>query len=355
MAGLLVVAAAAAVTLRRSAPAAKNPRDAVSTPTAAGAPQAGSPLDAGTRTAFEQFRAERGNAPAGQWSVLTVPALSPGKLGLWDDFRVGSPVVMKDPATSQYRMWYVGCRLEGPVHDCGVGHATSADGIAWKRLDEPVFVAPDAPATHWMSALAIAKRGDGYSMWYSIDGDPFADKPRATLHLATSADGISWQHVAKVHTTSHDRTRAIKHTVADDGHLFHLWYFDRPGDNDDESLVHLTSPDGKAWSEAGGDTFDGRTGSIGRPWVTADGRGGFRALLVDYRASAALRWLTSADGTSWTASEVERLRVVGDGVSIAAAASLQTPEGQWLWTTIAPPDRRSAESIGVAFKKGNKS
>jgi hypothetical protein len=86
--------------------------------------------------------------------------------------------------------------------------------------------------------------------------------------------------------------------------------------------------------------------------VTADGRGGFRALLVDRREGYALRWLTSADGTSWTAGEIERgVRVAAGDSSIVDAAGLHEPDGFWLWTTIALPSRRAAESIGVAFKK----
>jgi hypothetical protein len=285
---------------------------------------------------------------------MRASAIEPSERGDWDDFRVGSPVVLKYDGASTYRMWYVGCRLAGRTHDCGVGHATSADGVEWARPQSPAFIPPDAPATHWLSTLAIVRRRDRYLMWYSIDGDPFADRPRGTLHMATSGDGLVWENVGQVLTTASDETRAITHTVHDDGRLFHLWFFDIPDGDGGEALVHFTSPDGRTWTSVGGDSFDGRAGLIGRPWVTSDGRGGFRALLVDRREGLALRWLTSADGTAWIAGDLERdVRVISDGAAIVHTAGLLEPRGLWLWLTTAAPDRRAAESIGVAFKKGS--
>jgi hypothetical protein len=225
--------------------------------------------------------------------------------------------------------------------------------VAWVRSDSPIFVPPDQPAVHWLSTLAIVKAVDRYLMWYSIDGDPFADRPRATLHLATSADGLAWENVGQVLTSANDKTRVLKHSICHDGKVFHLWYFDTPEDTRVESLFHLTSPDGRTWTTNGGDTFGGRASRVGRPWVTPDGHGGFRALLVDYREGAALRWLTSADGTTWTTGDAERdLRVVSGETTIADTTGLQEPDGLWLWTTTFPPGRRAAESIGVVFKKG---
>jgi len=288
-----------------------------------------------------------------QWSVLKTVAFEASDRGGWDDFRVGSPVVMKDAGASPYRMWYVGCRFATTEYGCGIGHATSTDGLKWTRSSSPVFVPPDLPATNWISALGLVKRANGYLMWYSVDGDPFGDRTHGTLHMATSADGLRWENVGRVLSTANDRTRSIKHVIHDDGTLFHLWYFDVPADGSDESLVHFTSPDGKTWTQAGGDTFEGRAGSVGRPWVTSDGRGGFRALLVDYREGAALRWVTSRDGNTWTAGEIERdVRVVYDGRAIVVATGLPESDGLWLWVTTVANDRRAAESIGVAFKKG---
>jgi hypothetical protein len=318
-------------------------------------PDAGSSA-ASSQTPAETFLNDIKTVPPNQWSVLTTAALEATDYGNWDDFRVGSPIVMKDARASQYRMWYVGCRLTGAEHGCGIGHATSTDGVNWTRSSSPVFSPPDLPTPNWLSAVALVKRANEYLMWYSVDADPFAERPRGTLHMARSADGLVWENVGQVLTTASDRSRAIKHTVHDDGHMLHLWYFESPADRGDESLAHYTSTDGKIWTQAGGDTFEGRAGSVGRPWVTSDRRGGFRALLVDYREGASLRWLTSPDGTTWTADEIERdVRVTSDGWSIVAATGLEDTTGLWLWLSRIPQGRRAAESIGVAFKKGGAS
>jgi hypothetical protein len=69
-------------------------------------------------------------AAAGTWSILETSALEAREIGMWDDFRVGSPVVMKDAGHTGFRMWYLGCRFGERQYDCGIGHATSADGVA---------------------------------------------------------------------------------------------------------------------------------------------------------------------------------------------------------------------------------
>jgi hypothetical protein len=296
-----------------------------------------------------QFRDDLKAAAAGQWSVLDAAAVDVGTLGAWDDFRVGSPIVARSIGQPGYRMWFIGCRLGERHYGCAIGHATSADGIDWTRGDAPVFVPPNLPSTHWLSTLAVTKRPDRYWLWYSVDADPNAEDPRGTLHMATSVDGLAWEYVGPVHSTLSGKTHSIKHTAYDDGQLVHVWYFDTPEGND-EALVHATSSDGKTWTVVGGDTFNGRVGSLSRPWVTSDGRGGFRALVID-RGERVLKWLASADGTTWTPGETETIPTHPSGTSIYGLAGLQDSTGLWLWTTTAS-DRRAAESIGVAFKKG---
>jgi hypothetical protein len=246
-------------------------------------------------------------------------------------------------------MWFIGCRLARDQYDCGIGHATSKDGIEWTRDDSPIFVPPNLPAPHWLGALAIVKTTDGYQMWYALDGDRFADRPLGTLHMATSADGLTWQNVGLVHTAAGRRT--IKHAVHRESQVLHLWYADVTEDGG-ESFLHFTSSDGRTWQPSGGDTLGGRANSVGRPWVISDGRGGFRALIVDSSGQPAVKWFVSADGTTWTPGDLElEARAARDGTAIVDACGLQTPEGLWLWTTTATPSKLD-ESIGVTFKKG---
>ncbi len=302
-----------------------------------------------TLEALGRFRQDIKSASSGQWTILETPALAASDRGEWDDFRVGSPVVMKDSGASPYRMWFIGCRLAADQHDCGVGHATSRDGLEWTRSDSPVFVPPDLPAVHWLGALAIVKREDGYAMWYSLDGDRFAGRPLGTLHLATSTDGLVWQNVGLVHTAVERRT--IRHAVHHDGQRLHLWYADA---NDDgaESFLHFTSSDGRTWTPAGSDTLDGNAARVGRPWVIADGRGEFRALLVDAGGMPEVRWVVSTDGTTWRPGPVEMKARTAAGESIVDASGLQEPGGLWLWTTVVLPGRLD-ENISVAFRTGS--
>jgi hypothetical protein len=310
------------------------------------------PIDPPKPTPSAQFQSDVKAAAAGQWSVLNAAALDARPFGAWDDFRVGSPIVMKDAGQPGYRMWFIGCRLGERQYGCGIGHATSTDGIDWTRSDSAVFVPPNVPSTHWLSTLAVTKRPDRYWMWYSVDADANADERRGSLHMATSTDGLTWEAVGVVLSSASKHTPSIKHTAYDDGQRVHVWFFDHPDDGA-EALVHATSQDGRTWTIEGGDTFNDRVGSFSRPWITSDGRGGFRALLVDRRGMSALRWMTSADGTTWTEGEAESLPIHVRNMPIVGLAGLQQPDGLWVWTTTYPPGRRATESIGVAFKKGS--
>jgi hypothetical protein len=330
-------------------------RSAGPTVTEAAPPQSASPPSSGTTTRSDavaapvlaEFRAAITTGSPGEWSILKTSALAASDRGAWDDYRVGSPVVMKEGST--YRMWFIGCRLARDQHDCGIGHATSGDGVEWRRDESPVFVPPDLPAPHWLGTLAIVKTANDYQMWYSLDGDRFVDRPLGTLHMATSADGLAWQNVGLVHTAAGRRT--IRHAVHREGQKYHLWYADVTDDGG-ESFLHLASSDGRTWTAAGGDMLGGRAASVGRPWVIADGRGGFRALVVDRSSAPQVKWLASAGGTTWTPEEAALDARLEDGTTIVDVSGLQEAGGLWLWATTAPTGT-IAESIGVAFRKGS--
>ena len=68
---------------------------------------------------------------------LSSPVLKRGDPNQWDDFKVMSPVVIKEG--SGYRMWYSGCHLCGDEYTCGVGHAQSRDGVGWEKSPGPVL------------------------------------------------------------------------------------------------------------------------------------------------------------------------------------------------------------------------
>jgi hypothetical protein len=305
-----------------------------------------------TRPAPERFQSAVQSARPNDWAILEAPVLSRSPRGTWDDFRIGSPVVVNEG--DAYRMWFVGCRLARLEYDCSVGHATSRDKLTWTKSNSPVLVPPNLPKPYWMSAIAVAKVPDRFLLWYSIDADTFANPPRrATVHLATSSDGVSWQDGGVVITATADSTRSITHSVLFDGQRLHLWYVDVAGDDDGKALIHVSSSDGKNWTSVGHDAIDGLARTIGRVWVTRDSHGTYRALFVDHRNRPTLRWLDSRDGTTWTAGDVVRESRIGDdGVMIFDAVGSQERDGLWLWLTTGLRDS-GAEEIGLAFKKGS--
>jgi predicted GH43/DUF377 family glycosyl hydrolase len=118
------------------------------------------------------------------WSEPPRIVLRPrGETG-WED-EVNRPVVLK--REDGYHMWYTG-QAKGRS---AIGYATSADGVAWKRMsDKPVLcadkgwekVAVMCPDVLWDDRAKI------YRMWYS-GGEQY--EPDA-IGYATSPDGIVW-------------------------------------------------------------------------------------------------------------------------------------------------------------------
>ena len=95
------------------------------------------------------------------------------------------PSVLYDATARLYRMWYVG--LGEPTDSFRtyrIGHATSADGIAWTRLPAPVFAlgAPGSWDEMWTSHVnVVADPGGGYHMFY------FGSAPGATRRCRDAA------------------------------------------------------------------------------------------------------------------------------------------------------------------------
>jgi predicted GH43/DUF377 family glycosyl hydrolase len=102
----------------------------------------------------------------------------------WEE-DINRPVVIK--RESGYHMWYTG-------QDQGrsaIGYATSADGVAWKRMSEKPVLSPDRP---WEKVALMCPdviwdpEAKLFRMWYS-GGEQY--EPDA-IGYATSPDGIHW-------------------------------------------------------------------------------------------------------------------------------------------------------------------
>lgn len=303
------------------------------------------------------FDAERQRLRPGEWTLLRDPlVLERGRLGAWDDFSVASPIVLKDEG--RYRMWFRGCRQAMREHACAIGHATSSNGVVWEKSSKPVFVPGDQALRDNLEEIAVVKAGGRYLLWYSVMANPFSGRRRATLHLATSPDGLVWTDEGQVFEGEPAVTMIIQHSVFHDGQRFHLWYAAKVADVSSYALQHLSSQDGKAWTVMGGtllaDLERSLTFESGRLVVRAREGGGFRAFFAyePSRRPPTLGVLVSEDGTTW-ATDIpaqEALRAwPTDDRGIQSLSGIWDTDGLWLWM-----DRRSPRDemeIGVAFRK----
>ena len=109
----------------------------------------------------------------------------------WErNIAVMCPSVIWDEQAARFRMWYSGGEQNEPN---AIGYATSPDGLTWKKHEgNPIFVPlPDKPwEKHKVTACQVEKIGEWYVMFYI----GFQDEPTARIGLARSRDGITkWQ------------------------------------------------------------------------------------------------------------------------------------------------------------------
>ena len=304
------------------------------------------------------FAQQRKAVLPGQWVVYGAnPVLARGEVDQWDDFKVGSPVVLKDG--DQYRMWYRGCHLRFLEYTCGVGHAVSADGISWKKSPRPVLVPSDPQEVRLLHSLTVIKARDTYWMWYSVRSDPLSYRPYATVYLATSKDGLAWQAERPVLRAVTEAMPALNLTAFFDGTIFHLWYRDYPSEGV-EAVMHVTSADGAQWQSAGYTFLDNIKIRAIKLSVLPLDRGGYRALYVPASRNdqpkvtvGALDMFLSADGNEWRPSDtpatlpgeaVLKSTERGSGLSV-----VESSEGLWAWLAAAAAN--GAEDIRLAFLK----
>lgn len=155
-------------------------------------------------------------APEGPWTMDTELVLARGSEGEWDDGQLVAPSIIK--TEDGYVMYYAGWgRTTGPGG--GVGMATSPDGIAWTKYNDPtttdapyaesdpIFV-PSTEEGAWDSERVGQPRvrltPDGFVMLYrSSKGNSDQEK---SFGLAISQDGIQWERVGDSPVFSDEET-----------------------------------------------------------------------------------------------------------------------------------------------------
>lgn len=308
------------------------------------------------------------------------PVLTRGEIHQWDDFKVMSPVVIKDGG--RYRMWYVGCHFIEEEYTCGIGHAQSRDGITWEKSPGPVLAIEDPVVSQNLHSIAVVHAGDQYLLWYAIDQNLLHGDDCATLHLATSRDGLAWKPQGLVLSANCQNTAHLWQSTFYDGKTIHLWYADYDS-SANGSLVHLVSLDGKNWRSAGAPctstatscvSSDGKNwhqeastdiGGLGmdprRLWVLPHPPG-YRALFAARHQNGYFGMLQSSDGSSWNIAgdawnfvELNKrggfpLFSSGDDGEPEAPTAIVESGGTWMWFAV-PNTRDGSEEIALAFQK----
>jgi hypothetical protein len=301
----------------------------------------------------DEFTKRRKKAAPGEWLLYGRPVLDRGELGQWDDFTVRSPVVLRDGR--RLRMWYVGCHLLGDEHTCGVGHATSRDGLSWDKSADPVLALEPSDG---LNALAVVQTPDRFLMWYALAPDLFEQRDCATLNLATSRDGLHFKTQGAVLRANCNNTREIEPSVLYDSKVFHLWYFDAEA----EALAHFTSPDGQRWQRAGNTPISTlKIGTLaeglGRLAVFPDPSVGYQGLVAfpgapEQESQGFFAVLQSPDGNLWKIANESRTTGAAHRYPIVAEmpCGLVDSDGVRVWFAARSND--GSDTIQLVFRKG---
>ena len=304
------------------------------------------------------FERARESASPAQWVLFPGnPVLSRGALDAWDDFKVGSPVVLREggPLRKHFRMWYRGCHFIGDEYTCGVGSATSRDGIVWEKSGAPVLLPEDPIDRERLRTVALVRAGDRTYLWYSVSMDVRTERP-AIIVLATSEDGSAWKIVGPVLSAVSPASTHLDPAALHDGKRFHLWYVDAATPAGKPALLHVTSADGRKWQIAGFTSIAALRVNPGRVCVVPDGHGGYLGHFAhdpfEQKEKGLFGILVSGDGNLWRLRKDDpklRLTAFENGEIADAPAVLPDGDGLWMWFVLRPQD--GAESIGAAFMK----
>jgi predicted GH43/DUF377 family glycosyl hydrolase len=142
--------------------------------------------------------------PTGPWTPDAAPVLQPGKAGSWDAMSVASPSVVR--TDTGYAMYYTGVASLNDTHGA-IGMATSADGIHWRKYNNPATTVPSyaesdpvlLPGANgaWDGQRLldpnVVRAENGWVMVYLSAAPPgTAPKNYSAFGYATSSDGITW-------------------------------------------------------------------------------------------------------------------------------------------------------------------
>jgi hypothetical protein len=294
------------------------------------------------------------------------PVIGLGAEGAFDDMHLFAPCAFYE--AGQYRMYYPGSRGDVAGRVFRLGHASSADGVAFdKHPERPVFeVGDDA---HSVLTPALLRRGcgevvreiDRLRLWFC--STHFADGTgRHTLHDTTSGDGFTWDQPSAPQLEA-----CYAPSVLKVGDTYHLWYSDVSADP--WSVRHAISADGASWDVEGepcvvlDQAWEHKR--LFYPYVLNPEDGLFVMWYGSYRQMepmmTALGVAVSRDGTTWEKSPHNPI-FGPDGLSreweshyTTSQSVVRTPEGRWrMWygARPQPPFVHKYFAIGTASWDG---
>jgi predicted GH43/DUF377 family glycosyl hydrolase len=203
---------------------------------------AGRHVDEGRRIAMagtKQRQPTTRPAASGGWRKLADNPVLGGKLGTCFDVSV-----LKDGR--KYRMYF----SWRPKHS--VALVESRDGIAWGR---PRIVLGPNRRTDWEGRInrpAVLRLKDGYHMWYTGQSTR-----KSWIGHATSGDGVTWKRSGERPVLSPEAAWEkvavmCPHVIWDERErLFRLWY--SGGEQyEPDAIGYATSPDGRRWKRHAG-------------------------------------------------------------------------------------------------------
>ena len=297
------------------------------------------------------------------------PVIGLGTDGAFDDMHIFAPCALYE--NQQYRLYYPGSQGDVAGRVFRLGHASSADGILFRKHPEwPVFeVGDDAhsvltPALLRRDCGEVVREIDRLRLWYS--STHFAGGTgRHTLYSSSSGDGFNWDEPSPPQLEN-----CYAPSVLKVGHVYHLWYSDVTAEP--WSVGHACSSDGVHWDVDAAPCIEvdqaWEHGRLFYPYVLQPEEGLFVMWYGSYSQMdpmmTALGVAVSRDGSTWEKSEhnpifgPDETSRPWESHYTTSQTVLRTPDGRWrMWygARPAPPFKHKYFAIGTASWAGHES
>ncbi len=203
-----------------------------------------SPSEIGLATSSDGF----------SWTVGAAPVLTISSSG-WDSGGVGIGVVIPDPSGSGYLMYYE----TGNGSITGISLATSPDGLNWTRYAGNPLITPSASGWdrgYVGGVSAVLVENGTYSMYYTGAAGPLGANKRA-MGVATSTDGRNWTRysgnpvLTRGGSGSYDDTDMARGGVVKVGSTYYFYYSADAGGSRGWRAALATSSDGLSFTKVG--------------------------------------------------------------------------------------------------------